>query len=439
MTIEASADTDEGPVSSGGLIAHYQLVSRLGEGGMGVVYRAMDTKLGREVALKVLHPRVADDADRRRRFVREGRLAAHLTHPCIATVFDVGEADDRVYIAMELVEGDKLADLVSPERPMHWTDALQIVHEVVRGLHKAHEMGVIHRDLKPDNLIVGEEGIVKILDFGVAKRLENFDVEFSDIKTQHGSLVGTPAYMSPEQAAGKEVDARSDIFSVGVVMYELVTGKRPFEGETWQEVIIAINRDAVKAASSLVPDMPAEVDMIISRCLAKGVEDRYPSCKELLDDLSALVVVSATGTIPPGSSMAGILSSASRVSITGDALARQRIPTTTTIAPPTKGRTAALVGVAALVTIGVGIAVMQLYAKPPAQAVVTPAETAEPTATQTASVQPPAPEPSVAAPPVAPTATASAAPAPKVIPRPRPTPKTVAPPVAPKSNPVLGF
>lgn len=408
---------------------------------MGVVYRAMDTKLGREVALKVLHPRVAEDADRRRRFVREGRLAAHLTHPCIATVFDVGEADDRVYIAMELVEGDKLADLVSPERPMHWTDALQIVHEVVRGLHKAHEMGVIHRDLKPDNLIVGEEGIVKILDFGVAKRLENFDVEFSDIKTQHGSLVGTPAYMSPEQAAGKEVDARSDIFSVGVVMYELVTGKRPFEGETWQEVIIAINRDAVKPASKLVSDMPAEVDMIISRCLAKGVDDRYPSCKELLDDLSALVVVSATGTIPPGSSMAGILSSASRVSITGDALARQRIPTTTTIAPPTKGRTAALVGVAALVTIGVGIALMQVYATPPEQPAAEPVPTAEPAVSQTARAEPAAtPAPSVVAPPAPPTATASAAtPAPKAIPRPRPTPKTTAPPVAPKSNPVLGF
>lgn len=289
-----------------GQIAHYDIQTRIGEGGMGVVYRAIDTKLRRAVALKVLHPNVAEDEDRRRRFIREGRLVAHLTHPNIATVYDVGEADGRVFIAMELVEGEPLTAMIKPGRHVTVLEALRIVHEIARGLAKAHENGVIHRDLKPDNIMVGADGIVKILDFGVAKRLDNFKIDFTDIKTQHGSLVGTPAYMSPEQAAGKkEVDQRSDVFSVGVVLFELLTGKRPFHGDTWQETIIAINRDEPAMVSSLRGDVPAALDEMVDGCLAKDPDSRYGSCRELLEDIESVLMTLSTGTFPPGGS--GIL------------------------------------------------------------------------------------------------------------------------------------
>lgn len=277
---------------------------------MGVVYRAIDTKLRRAVALKVLHPNVAEDEDRRRRFIREGRLVAHLTHPNIATVYDVGEADGRVFIAMELVEGEPLTAMIKPGRHVAVLEALRIVHEVARGLAKAHENGVIHRDLKPDNIMVGADGIVKILDFGVAKRLDNFKIDFTDIKTQHGSLVGTPAYMSPEQAAGKkEVDQRSDVFSVGVVLFELLTGKRPFHGDTWQETIIAINRDEPATVSGSRGDVPAALDELVDGCLAKDPDSRYGSCRELLEDIESVLMTLSTGTFPPGAS--GILARAS--------------------------------------------------------------------------------------------------------------------------------
>jgi serine/threonine protein kinase len=443
---EAVASGELAPPSIGGEIAHYQLVSRLGEGGMGVVYRALDRKLRREVALKVLHPRVAQDPDRRRRFLREGRLAAHLTHPCIATVYEVGESDGKVFIAMELVEGVGLNNLTGRGRQYSLAEALQIMHEVVRGLAKAHEAGVIHRDLKPDNIIVGEEGIVKILDFGVAK-----------------SLVGTPAYMSPEQAAGKEVDARSDIFSVGVVLYEMLTAKRPFEGDTWQETIIAINRDELVPVSAILGDVPPEIDLIIARCLAKRAADRYPSCKELLEDLSQLVMTSITGTFPPG--MSGILHGAVRSSNSSDSLSNNlaRDRTSTVVAPASHAKTIALVAATALVTVVVGIYLMNR--EMPAQSSVAsdaevpaaappsapPAHTSAPTSPieSAATVEPAASvAPSSALPSsVGPSTSASTSasprknvdpappkPAPSTVPAPRPTPS----PGQPK-NPLLGF
>jgi serine/threonine-protein kinase len=371
----------------------------------------------------------------------------------------VGESDGKVFIAMELVEGESLAKLVSGERPFSLTEGLQIIYEVARGLHKAHEIGVIHRDLKPDNIIVGAEGIVKILDFGVAKRLDTFEVEFTDIKTQHGSLVGTPAYMSPEQAAGKEVDARSDIFSLGVVLYEMLTARRPFEGDTWQETIIAINRDAVVPASQLVPEVPPEVDHIIARCLAKRVSERYPSCKELLDDLSALVMSSVTGTFPPG--MSGILHGVVKQTVSSDHLVRDR--TSTVTAPPSRRYyTAALVALTAAATVAVGLAFIddgddQAVGRGAVSAPVATAESPEPAASaarvpaagasaspqttsdpappsSSAAVAPALDEPTPAEPepppaePAQPKAQASSPPGPKPAPSP-----------APSKNPLLGF
>jgi serine/threonine protein kinase len=283
--------------SQGQRIAHYRIVSRLGSGGMGVVYRADDTKLRRTVALKVLHPEVADKPDRRKRFLREGRLAGVLTHPCIATVYDVGEDDDRIYIAMELVEGELLGQKLK-RGALPFEEAIRITREIARGLTKAHEAGVIHRDLKPDNIMIGPDGIVKILDFGVAKPTDTLSQEFTEIKTQHGSLVGTPAYMSPEQASGKTVDARSDIFSVGVLLYEMLAGKRPFSGDTWQEIIISINRDSVEPIAQLRSDVPPDVDHVLSRCLAKSALERYRRCRELVEDLGLLL--SGSSTMAPG-------------------------------------------------------------------------------------------------------------------------------------------
>jgi eukaryotic-like serine/threonine-protein kinase len=297
---------DPAPGSS---IAHFRIVDKLGEGGMGVVYRAVDEKLGRTVALKVLHPEVANNKDRRRRFVREGRLAAAMNHPCIASVFEVGEAGARIYIAMELVEGKSLRSLVGVRaeafgedmppvssrptkgRALPVEEAMRVGREIARGLGKAHETGVVHRDLKPDNVIVGADA-VKILDFGLAKATEGSTASTEDdteVRTGRGKLLGTPAYMSPEQAKGKTVEARSDIFSFGIVLYEMVTGMRPFVGDTWQETIIAVCRGSHVPAIKRAPGIPADLDKLIESCLAKEPEDRPASCRDIVAELNRLL------------------------------------------------------------------------------------------------------------------------------------------------------
>lgn len=282
---------------AGVTIGHYKIVRKLGEGGMGVVFVAEDTRLRRTVALKVLHGDVTHDSERRYRFLREGRLAAGLTHPCIATVFEVGEADEHLFIAMELVEGRHVGALLdeSEHGYLKIFQALRITREVVRGLVKAHEAGIIHRDLKPENVMYGEDQVVKILDFGVAKRTDEASAEVTAHATKQGSLIGTPAYMSPEQAAGRALDARSDIFSVGVMLYEMLTGKRPFQGETWQEIIISIARDPLVPASVHRPELPATIDRVLGLCLEKKADDRFPSARALLDELEGLLLDAAPG------------------------------------------------------------------------------------------------------------------------------------------------
>jgi len=282
---------------AGVMIGHYKVGRKLGEGGMGVVFVADDTRLRRTVALKVLHGDVTNDADRRYRFLREGRLAAGLTHPCIATVFEVGEADERLFIAMELVEGRHVGALLeeSEHGYLKIFQALRIAREVVRGLVKAHEAGIIHRDLKPENVMYGEDQVVKILDFGVAKRTDDTSAEVTAHETKQGSLVGTPAYMSPEQAAGRALDARSDIFSVGVMLYEMLTGQRPFQGETWQEIIISIARDPLVPASTHRPEISPPIDRVLGLCLAKKADARFPNARALLDELELLLLDAASG------------------------------------------------------------------------------------------------------------------------------------------------
>jgi serine/threonine protein kinase/tetratricopeptide (TPR) repeat protein len=277
-------------------LAHFRLVAKLGEGGMGVVYKATDEKLRRTVALKVLPEALASDDGRRRRLLREARAAAAVTHPNIASVYDVGEADGRVFIAMEYVEGETLRDRLRCGA-LAVPIALGIALQIARGLAKAHQANVVHRDLKPDNVMVGENDHVKLLDFGLAKLREDEAATPSALGaqdtiaelTRQGRLIGTPAYMSPEQARGTEVDARTDVFAFGVVLYEMVTGVRPFDGETTQDVLTAVTRDMPKPASTINPLISTDLESVIARCLEKHRDARYADGRELVDGLNAVL------------------------------------------------------------------------------------------------------------------------------------------------------
>ncbi len=309
------------------VMGHYKLVRKLGEGGMGMVYVAEDTRLGRTVALKVLHQNIAHDPDRRYRFLREGRLAAGLTHPCIATIYEVGEVDERLFIAMELIEGESIGELLAAQGCLPVPRALVITREVLRGLVKAHEAGVIHRDLKPENVICGADQVVKILDFGIAKRSDDGGEEATLHATKDGSIVGTPAYMSPEQGSGHAVDARTDIYSLGVMLYEMVTGKRPFHGDTWQEVIISVARDPLVSASTWCRDVSPELDVFLNRCLEKKPEGRFPTVRATLEDLERLVLGMAASSsragMTTGAALApDLLGGATVAANTGDGLAQ---------------------------------------------------------------------------------------------------------------------
>ncbi|MCZ6779707.1 MAG: bifunctional serine/threonine-protein kinase/formylglycine-generating enzyme family protein, partial [Acidobacteria bacterium] len=280
----------------GRTLSHFRIIEKIGEGGMGVVYRAEDTKLRRQVALKVLPPELVGNEERRLRFLREARAAAAVTHSNIATIHEVDEVEGVVFIAMELVEGKTLRALIAG-KPMPIQSALRIATEMAEGLAKAHQAGVIHRDLKPDNVIVDSDGHAKILDFGLAKLLEVHagagTEELSKLQTisgeltREGKIFGTAAYMSPEQAEGKPVDVRSDIFSFGTVLYEMLTGQRPFMGKSRTSMLIAIVRDPPPALNLVRGEMPHDLERILFRCLEKNPESRYASASELSKSLAA--------------------------------------------------------------------------------------------------------------------------------------------------------
>ena len=276
----------------GQMIGRYRIVSRIGQGGMGVVFEAFDEKLHRTVALKLLGDDVAKDSDRRRRFLREARVAAGLTHPSIAAVYDAGEtAHGDIYIAMELVAGASLRDRIA-RGPLDVADALTIARDLARALVKAHEQGIVHRDLKPDNVMVNDALDVKVLDFGLAKAIQIASdapkETASSIATKEGHLLGTPGYMSPEQADGRAVDARTDVFALGVVLYEMTTGARPFLGGSAMEIIIATTRDEPLRPSKLRAEVGPEVERVILRCLEKNVDARYATARELASDLASI-------------------------------------------------------------------------------------------------------------------------------------------------------
>jgi tetratricopeptide (TPR) repeat protein len=283
----------------GHTLGRYRIDEKLGEGGMGVVFKATDEKLRRTVALKVLSDGVVKDADRRARFLREARLAASLTHPNIATVHDVGETDDgHIYIAMELVTGQSLRQRLD-KGALGPAAAVRIAKDLTRALIKAHKLGIVHRDLKPDNIMVGEELEVKVLDFGLAKPVAHEEPQgAASVVTEDGRVVGTPGYMAPEQAAGRAVDARTDIFAVGVVLYEMATGVRPFRGDSAMDVIIATARDEPPRPSTINAEVGSALERAILRCLEKNADARYGDATELMRALEELgeLEASATGT-----------------------------------------------------------------------------------------------------------------------------------------------
>ena len=296
----------------GQTLGHYRIEEKLGEGGMGVVYRAFDTHLDRPVAIKILRADMAANRERQRRFVQEAKAASALNHPNIIHIYDISSSDGTDFIAMEFVAGKTLDQLIG-KGGLRLTEILKYSIQIADALARAHSAGIVHRDLKPGNIVVAEDGRIKLLDFGLAKLREApVDSQASTAtwpaqrapQTEEGTILGTVAYMSPEQAEGKSVDSRSDIFSFGSVLYEMVTGQRPFEGANKFSTIAAILHNEPQPLAEVVADLPPELDKIISRCLRKDLDRRAQHIGDIKLALEELREDSASGK-PPFASKPG--------------------------------------------------------------------------------------------------------------------------------------
>ena len=298
----------------GQTLKHYTIEKLLGQGGIGLVYLARDTRLQRPVALKLLKPELVSDPDRKSRFLREARSAAALTHPAIAQVYDIDEDDGTTFIAMEYIDGRTVSRLIA-DGELDLMGAVEIGLQIAQGLAKAHEAKIIHRDIKSDNIMVTREGYAKLLDFGLAKLVEfgqDFPENPADISqtltqeqahTIAGAVMGTINYMSPEQARGQALDPTSDIFSFGIVLYEMVTGERPFKGDSPLDTMHSIAFEEPKPVTEVRRNLPFQLHRIITRCLRKRRGDRYPNARPLADDLKSLKHNLESGTrlsLPPG-------------------------------------------------------------------------------------------------------------------------------------------
>src|SRR5439155_2454254 len=264
-------------------VGPYKIVAHLGAGGMGEVYLAHDSRLSRKLAIKVLPDTFMKDEERARRFKLEARAASALNHPNVATIYEIGAADEASYIAMEYVEGETLVAKIRGSA-LDTAEILDVSMQIADALDEAHAKGIIHRDIKPANIMITARGLVKVLDFGLAKVADQqtFATDLSSqVHTNSGMVMGTVQYMSPEQALGRTVDQSTDIFSLGVVMYELATHRRPFGGANATETIDQIIHTEPEAISSYNGNVPSELERIVHKCMEKDVEKRYRTAREL--------------------------------------------------------------------------------------------------------------------------------------------------------------
>ncbi len=301
-------------------IAHYKILEKLGAGGMGEVYLAEDTRLGRKVALKLLPDSYQYDPERRERFLREARAASALRSPNVAAIYDFGESDKAMFIAMEYVEGELLSKRLEGS-PLDINQAVDIATQVCEALDEAHSLGIIHRDIKSSNIIVTTGGLVKVLDFGFAKivpaqnQADRYTTTRLGLKTDPELILGTLASMSPEQARGLEVDGRSDLFSLGVLLYEMLTGKSPFVGATTSDLLLAILSKEPEPLARTSPAIPPELQWIVSKALRKDRTLRYQMARDFIIDLRAVAQSLNTRFLSPPSGFDYAASQSGRLAV----------------------------------------------------------------------------------------------------------------------------
>ena len=284
------------PIEPNTTISHYKILSEIGRGGMGEVYLAQDLSLEREVAVKLLTHECCDDSEKLRRFAQEAKTASALNHPNIITIFEFGKLNEAHYMVSEYVDGPELKTILEKDN-LSTPEALNIAVQIVSALKTAHEAGIVHRDIKPGNIMVRNDGLVKVLDFGLvkltnkhrsAKNIDEDAVTIAKVNTNPGLIMGTPNYMSPEQARGQECDHQTDIFSFGILLYEMLTGVRPFTGETTSDIMASILKSEPASISETRAKTPAQLEAIVLRCLEKDKRNRYKTAAELHTDLTEI-------------------------------------------------------------------------------------------------------------------------------------------------------